>query len=76
MTTTIDTPEGVAFARVLAIRSGLAIETHTGLKNSRFSMLKLANQEMGTKHRTKQAALDDLNARLAEVGFPPTERQR
>jgi anion-transporting ArsA/GET3 family ATPase len=67
----IDTPEGIEFARVLAIRSCLRLEVATGMKRSNrgATTLQLANKAMGTNHRSKENALDDLNERLAEVGF-------
>lgn len=65
--TVIDTPEGIAFAQLLALRSALNLEINTGMKMSRgISPLKVAKHLFETNFRNKQAALDHLNIILAE----------
>lgn len=66
-TIVIDTPEGIAFVQLLAVRSGLRMEIATGMKMSRgVSMLKVANRICGTNFRRKEAALEHLNGLLME----------
>lgn len=65
----LDKPEEVEFASILALRSALKLEVR-GLKMSRgVSALKIAQQRGFTTKRTKQGALDDVNAYLAQYGF-------
>lgn len=66
--TIIDTPEGIAFARFLAVRSALSLEVRTGMKMSRGrSILSIANEMMGTTFRRKADALAHMDAVHAEV---------
>ncbi len=55
----IDTPEGIAFFRLLQFIARLKIEINTGLK-SRQPTLKIARQVYGLKSKTKQGALREL----------------
>lgn len=65
-TIVLDTPEQIAAARILTIRSGLRMEAR-GLKMSRGrSCLAIARSEGLTKARTAAKALEDLNAYCAE----------
>jgi len=64
----IDTPEGMAYFRLLQVRGALSIEVKTGKSHSRGSVLKLAQREYGIKSRTKKGALAELNALVVEAG--------
>lgn len=71
MTTTnqpivIDTPDGIAMARLLVLRSALKLEVeHPGMKASRIPTLPAARQILGEDFRTKKAALARCNEILA-----------
>lgn len=74
--TVIDTPEGIALVRFLAVRSALAIEVKTGMKMSRGgSPLKVANQLLGTSFRVKKDALRAMNEVLADFDAGAPEHQ-
>ncbi len=64
--TIIDTPEGIAFARILALRSALKFEVNTGHKMVRGSLVNITNQTFGTTFRTKAQCLAHVNEHLAE----------
>lgn len=64
--TVIDTPEGIAFARLLALRSAVKFEVDTGMRMIRGSVVKITNATCGTTFRTKRQCLDHLNGLLAE----------
>jgi hypothetical protein len=53
----IDTPEGIAYFRLLAIKHGLSIEINTGMKMSRGSLLTVINNQFGTSFKKKALAL-------------------
>jgi hypothetical protein len=61
-----DGPEGVDLFRLHVIRQALAFEVKTGMKMSRVSALRAANEVMGSTYRTKQKALDAINELLQE----------
>ena len=66
--TVIDTPEGMAFVRVLTMAHALAFEINVpGMKMTRFSALKAAKQAGYTKASRKPAALRDLVGVLKEM---------
>ena len=56
--------EGVDLFRLIAIRSALGFEIRTGMKMTRQSALKAANQALGTNYRRKQQAYDHLDSLL------------
>lgn len=64
--TIIDTPEGIAHYRLAALISALRVEINTGLKVSRFPLLRVAQQH-GVTARTKKAALKALEALYEET---------
>lgn len=69
--TVIATPEGIAMARLLAIRSGLGLEIKTGMKMSRsYSPLAILQREGITNKRTKRGAYIDLDAYIVDCGGP------
>jgi len=71
----IDTPEGIALYRLLAVTSALRIEVGTGMKMSRgVSPLKIAQQEYGVTSRTKKGALAELEA-LRDQSYPDNQEQ-
>lgn len=53
----IDTPEGIDHFRMAAVIAALKIEVSTGMKASRFSVLKVAKTEYGCPKNTKAGAL-------------------
>lgn len=62
----LDTPEQIAAARLLTIRLGLKMEAE-GLKMTRGrSCLSIARAEGLTTKRTAKAALEEVNAYIAE----------
>lgn len=63
------TGDDVDLYRIMTIRRGLKFEIKTGMKMTRFSMLAAANDIMGTSHRTKRKAFEDLNARMVALGL-------
>lgn len=70
----IDTPEGIAFARILALRSALKFEVNTGHKMVRGSLVKITNQTFGTAFRTKVQCLAHVNDVLAEFDATMPDR--
>jgi len=58
----------VGLYRLKVIQNALAFEIKTGIKMTRASTLKAANQSLGTNFKRKQHALDAINALLAEYG--------
>jgi len=75
MTTVIDTPEGMAFVRMLNIAHSLAFEINVpGMKMSRFSALKVAKADGLTKASRKPAALRDVVAamKVANPDYEPS----
>lgn len=64
--TIIDTPEGIAFARVLALRSALKLKVESGLNVYRGSLIAVTNQTFGTTFRTAKQCLAHVNGVLAE----------
>ena len=66
----IDTPEGIAAYRLLALRSALKLEVNTGMKRcGGISVMQLAATACGSAKRTKKGVLADLEAFLAEKGL-------
>lgn len=61
-------PDAVNLYRLHAIRSALSFEIKTGMKMSRVSALKAANQMLGTKYTRKQRALDHVESLLESAG--------
>lgn len=57
--------EGVDLYRLIVIRRALKFEIETGMKMTRPSALKAANQALGTNYRHKQQALDHLDSLLS-----------
>lgn len=64
-------PQQVEAARLIVVRSALRLEIKTGMKRSNRgrSTLAIANEAMGTNHRTKEKAYAALNALMVEAGF-------
>lgn len=68
----IDTPEGIAAARKIALVQALALEINTGLRASRHSLIPIAKQYGFTGAR-KQAALKFMVDQMAEeFGYTPS----
>lgn len=63
----IDTPEGIRMFHFLQVLHALRIETRTGMRMSRGSVLKVAQQVYGVRSRTKAGALAEMEAMLAEI---------
>jgi hypothetical protein len=61
----IDTPDGIAWFRLCALRSALVLELH-GMKHSQGSVYALVKREFGFKG-TKLAVLAQLKAHIEEV---------
>lgn len=66
-TIVIDTPEGIAFFRLLQLRGALRIEVELGLRMGRGSLLAAVNREYGTNFRRKADALAFLDEVVEEV---------
>jgi hypothetical protein len=64
--TVISGPEQVRIASMLALRSALKLETK-GLKRHGRSARVIANEYMGTKHRTSVATYNAFNTWLVET---------
>lgn len=64
--TMIDTPEGIAFARLLALRSALNLKVNSGLSVYRGSLVAVTNRTCGTTFRTNKQCLAHVNDLLAE----------
>jgi hypothetical protein len=60
--TMIDTPDGIRFYRLAAVRAALSIEVKTGLRHSRGSVLKIAKRDFGVLSNTKKGALAEMEA--------------
>lgn len=60
--TVIDTPEGIAWFAFLQVLHALRIEVRTGMKFSRGSVLKIAQQRYGVTSRTKAGAYAEMVA--------------
>jgi hypothetical protein len=54
----------VGLFRIITIQNALQFEIKTGMKMSRMSALKAANQVLGTNYKRKQKALDHITAVL------------
>lgn len=69
--TILTTPTQLALFRLLQIKYALKIEIRTGLKHSKGSVLKLANDVLAANnlptHRTKQAAFDALSTHIDSI---------
>lgn len=57
-------PDAVNLVRLVVIRKALEFEIRTGMKMSRVSALKAANEALGTNYKTKQKALGHLDGLL------------
>lgn len=70
--TTIDTPEGIEVAGLLALAHRLALEINTGM-GSRVSSLGIARRRGLTTKRTKKGALEDVVAAIKDKwpGYEP-----
>lgn len=60
------TGDAIEVGRWIAIREYLKLEIKTGLRHSRGSMMKLANQITGKNDRTKRAAWESINEHIAK----------
>jgi hypothetical protein len=69
VTHVIDTPEGIAAYRALAIYHALKLEVNTGLSHSRGSVMKLAKQEFGLSGNRKADVLAQLEHVLKQEGI-------
>lgn len=69
--TIIDTPEGIAWFAFLQVLHALRIEVRTGMKFSRGSVLKLAQQRYGVTARTKAGAYDQMCALYEQATGEP-----
>ncbi len=58
----LEGPENVEMGRILTVRAMLGLEIRTGMKHSRVSALKLANEITGETGRNKRKAYEALNA--------------
>ena len=65
--TVIDTPDKIATARLLIIRSGLKLEIKTDMRHSRNMVFNAAKQITGEK--TRQKCLDSINKMLEPLGL-------
>jgi hypothetical protein len=65
MSTVVDTPEGIAFVQMLAIRGRLQLEDY-GMR-SKLPTLKRANQIYGTNYRTRKQMIEYLNTKIEEA---------
>lgn len=63
-----DGPEAVGLFRLHVIRQSLAFELKTGMKMTRVSALKAANQALGTNYNRKQKAFDHIDDLLFSAG--------
>ncbi|MCH9846147.1 MAG: hypothetical protein K0U53_01390, partial [Betaproteobacteria bacterium] len=63
----IDTPEGIDHYRMCQVIAALKLEASTGMKHSRGSILKLAQQQYGCVKRTKKGALAEMLALYEET---------
>lgn len=61
MSIIVDTPEGIAFARLAAVKGALRLEA-AGMRRRGRSALSIARAEGWTEARTAKAALVDLQA--------------
>jgi hypothetical protein len=64
----LDTPDQIAMWRLMSFRSMLQIEIKTGLRHSRGSVLKAAQQQGLTDKRTKIGAYKDIDALIVTAG--------
>jgi hypothetical protein len=67
MTIIIDTPDGMAFFRLLQFEGRLKIETSTKMTFRGIPTLKAYNEVYGTKFGRKSAALEDCQRRILEA---------
>jgi len=67
----ISDPGAMAQFRMRQVIGALEIEVRTGLRHSRGSVLKLAQQEYGCVKRTKKGALAEMRA-LYETTYDMT----
>lgn len=65
-TVVIDTPEGIAAYRLACLIRALRLEIKTGMKMTRFPLLRVA-QQYGVTARTKAKALAALEALYEET---------
>lgn len=69
--TVIDTPEGIAWFAFLQVLHALKLEVKTGMKMSRGSILKVAQQRYGVTARTKAGALAEMATIYEEITGEP-----
>lgn len=62
----IDTPEGIEFASILALRSALSLKVNHNLQVIRGSLVKITNHKFGTTFRTNVQCFAYLNEVLAD----------
>jgi hypothetical protein len=65
--TILTTPDQIAFFHLAQTIGALRIEVKTGMKMSRGSVLKMAQNVYGVRSRTKDGALEELMALYQEV---------
>lgn len=71
----LTTPEQLRRFQLLQHIYALKIEVETGLRHSRGSVLRSAQQKYGVKSRTKAGALAELQAMAASLDGSDDERQ-
>jgi hypothetical protein len=67
MSTILTTPEQMAVFHLMQCIGALRIEVRTGMRHSRGSVLKTAQNVYGVRSRTKAGALAELLALYEEV---------
>lgn len=65
--TALNTPDQIALAHLAQTIACLKIEVATGLKHSKGSVLRMAQEVYGVKSRTKAGALSELRATYEEA---------
>jgi len=64
----IDTPEGIAAYRQIALYHALKLEVMTGMRHSRGSVMQTIRNETGITKRTKAGVLAEYGKLLHEKG--------
>lgn len=64
----IDTPEGIAAYRQLALYHALKLEVATGMRHSRGSVMQTIRNETGITKRTKAGVLEEYGKLLRNSG--------
>jgi hypothetical protein len=65
--TLIQGQAGISMFQILQVRYALDIQAKTGLRHSRGSVLKLAQQRYGIKAKTAAAAVTELDEIIAKA---------